>query len=274
MGNREKRSPMVTVLMSAYNAENYVETAIRSILDQTYDDFEFIIIEDSSKDKTLSIIESIAKEDPRISIFRNNVNLGISKSLNKGLELAKGKYIVKMDADDWSYPDRIEKQVQFMERKPNLSASGGNIDVCDEALRFKKKSNLPIDSNSIMKALLLFNPVLHPTMIYRRDYAEQLGFYNTRMPAADDFMLVMDLSSLGNLANIKDSLIKYRVFNKSFTAAKMRYMHIGTVYCIIKGIVEYGYKINAIVILCILVRLLIAFTIPSGVWRFISSRKI
>lgn len=103
-----KNDPLVSVIMPALNVERYVSDAIESILNQTYKNFEFIIIDDNSTDQTLNIIKDYRKQDSRIVVTRNEENLGVTKSLNKGVKLAKGKYIIRMDADDWSYPERFE----------------------------------------------------------------------------------------------------------------------------------------------------------------------
>ena len=115
----QKNKPFVSVLMPAYNAEKYIGLAIQSILDQTYRDFEFIILDDCSKDHTWEIIQKYAQKDKRIRAIHNNINLKIAETLNKGLKECKGKYIVRKDADDWSYPNRIEKQVD-MEKNPEF----------------------------------------------------------------------------------------------------------------------------------------------------------
>ena len=108
-------APMISVLMSVYNAEEFLHEAIDSVLAQTYTNFEFIIIEDASTDKSQRIISSY--EDPRITLIQNLSNLGLPRSLNKGINLAKGKYIARMDADDISLPERFEKQLSFKDRK-------------------------------------------------------------------------------------------------------------------------------------------------------------
>ena len=115
-------NPHVSVVMAVYNTQEYVSDAIESILCQTYNDFEFIIIEDGSSDDSLNIIQSYS--DPRIKVIRNKENLKLIKSLNLGLQKACGRYIIRMDADDVSRPDRIEKQVNYMESHPDCVLCG------------------------------------------------------------------------------------------------------------------------------------------------------
>ncbi|TNE70794.1 glycosyltransferase family 2 protein, partial [bacterium] len=113
-------SPVITCLMSVYNGEEFLREAMDSILDQTYTNFEFLIINDGSTDDTVPIIESY--DDPRIRLIHNEVNIGLTKSLNKGIGLAKGEYIARMDADDISLPERFERQIEVL--------LNSKIDIC------------------------------------------------------------------------------------------------------------------------------------------------
>ena len=120
----KKKSPLISVLMPVYNSEKYVAEAIESILCQTYKDFEFIIINDASTDSSLKIIAKYAKQDKRIKLINNKKNVKISASLNKGLSIAKGKYIARMDSDDISLPSRFELQTKFLADNPAVGIVG------------------------------------------------------------------------------------------------------------------------------------------------------
>src|SRR3990172_12530717 len=117
-------NPVITVLMSAYNAEKYLREAIESILNQTFKDFEFIIINDCSTDKTKKIIEEYANKDARIKLINNATNLGLTKSLNIGLKEARGEYVARLDADDVALPERLEKQYEFMNKNRDITLTG------------------------------------------------------------------------------------------------------------------------------------------------------
>lgn len=208
------QNPKVTVLMPAYNAEKYIGTAIESILNQTYKDFEFIIVNDCSTDSTLDIIKKYAKKDKRIRIISNKKNQKIAQTLNNGLKEAKGKYIARLDADDWSYPERLEKQVNFMEENPDVVLSSGNMEVCDGELNKKNISNYPLSDKNIRKVFLQYNPTVSPAMIWRRKVSEEIGGFSLNT-MSEDYMFFMDMSSKGEVANLKDVLIKYRVLNTS-----------------------------------------------------------
>ncbi|MCA9308097.1 glycosyltransferase family 2 protein, partial [candidate division WWE3 bacterium] len=122
-----KTNPLVSVITPAYNVEHVLEETIKSVLNQTYNNFEFIILDDASPDNTWQIIQKWAKKDKRIIPVKNEINLYIAENRNKGLLLAKGKYIVWQDADDISVSSRIEKQVEFMEQNPDVAICGGYL---------------------------------------------------------------------------------------------------------------------------------------------------
>src|SRR3989344_8117032 len=129
-----KSSPLVSVVMPVYNAQLYLSLAVKSILAQTYKNFEFIIVDDASTDSTPKILNDFNKIDKRIILLKDKTNLGVTKSLNIGVSKAKGKYIIRMDADDWSYPERFELQVELMEKNPSVIVSGSYIKVCNSKL--------------------------------------------------------------------------------------------------------------------------------------------
>jgi glycosyltransferase involved in cell wall biosynthesis len=137
---KSKLSPKVTVLMSVYNGEEHLREAIDSILNQTYKNFEFLIIDDGSTDGSVNIIRSYL--DPRIRLIKNKKNIGITRSLNKGLKLARGEYIARMDDDDIAFPERLEKQVRFLNEHVNVGLVGGSditINGVGDEIRFRKK---------------------------------------------------------------------------------------------------------------------------------------
>lgn len=257
--------------MPAYNAEKYIKTAIESILNQTYKDFEFIIVNDCSTDKTLNIIDEYAKKDKRIKVISNNENQKIAKTLNIGLKEAQGEYIARMDADDWSYPDRIEKQVNFMEKNPDVVLSSGNMEICDAELKKTNTSNYPCLDEQIRKVFLQYNPTVSPAMIWRRQISEEIGGFNPNT-MSEDYMFFMDMSSKGKVGNLKDILIKYRVLDTSASSTQMRRAQLSTIQIALTGFLKYNYPITFKTRIVMMSRFIIAFFIPAPIWRFISSR--
>jgi glycosyltransferase involved in cell wall biosynthesis len=204
--------PRVTVLMAVYNGEPFLAEAMQSILDQTFTDFEFLIIDDGSTDKTVAVIEGFC--DFRIRLIRNTKNCGLVDSLNLGLELARGEYIVRMDADDISLPLRLERQVDFMDQNPEVG-------VCGSWLEAFHDTSVAVWSPPLfdaeIKASLLFESVLyHPTVIIR--YSMFPGFlfkYDKEYQNAEDYELWCRLSPLCRFANIGEVFLKYRLHDKS-----------------------------------------------------------
>lgn len=196
----------VTVLMPVYNGATYLREAIDSILNQTYSDYNFLIINDGSNDETENIIRSY--DDSRITYVENEENIGLTKTLNKGLDLIKSEYIVRMDADDISLPKRIERQVAFMDSNPEIAVSGTWIEKFSDK-GYKQKSKKSCDSLQI-KTLLLFRCALNGVII-RNSIIREIGYYDINHNAAEDYGLWLKMSFSYQLGNIPEVLYKYRM---------------------------------------------------------------
>lgn len=200
--------PAISVVMPAYNAERYIAEAIDSILNQTYSDFELIIVNDGSKDKTEEIILSYS--DNRIKYLKNEANQGICRTLNKGIDAAKGRYIARMDSDDISLPSRLGSQFIFMERHSNIVAAGSDIIIFGEGI--SPYLGTMLHPPQECKAGLLFNSCFaHPSVIIRKEILEKEHLiYKDEYKGLEDFELWWQLSKYGDLANIHQPLLKYR----------------------------------------------------------------
>ncbi|MEN6462126.1 MAG: glycosyltransferase family 2 protein, partial [Syntrophomonas sp.] len=167
-------TPLVTVLMAVYNGEQFLKESIDSILSQTFSDFEFIIVDDASTDNSRALIDSYA--DPRIRVISNAHNLRLAGSLNRGLSLARGKYVARMDADDISLRQRLEKQVAFMESRPDIGVSGSWLECFGDK---RQVWEYPVDPGIIRCNLLFQNQLGHATVIMRRQLmTDKRLFYN------------------------------------------------------------------------------------------------
>ncbi|OQB06151.1 MAG: putative glycosyltransferase EpsE [bacterium ADurb.Bin212] len=259
----KKKTPKVSVLMPAYNAESYIGVAIESILSQTFRDLELIVIDDSSTDSTIEIVSEFAKNDDRLCIIRNSKNLKISRSLNKGLNIAKGRYVARMDADDWSYSDRIEKQYHFLEKNPKVGIVGGVMRVCDKNLkvigtRFYEKSD-----RSIRKKMFRYNPFCHPAIMVRKSIFDQVGGYNVYLADAEDYDLYFRIGNISKFANLDCPIIKYRMNNSSISSIRSRNQERLTIFIRFKAWVEYGYPMKFSDIFYTLAQLLSMLVIPQ-----------
>jgi len=205
--------PSVSVLMSTYNGAVYLRQAINSILNQTFTDFEFIIVDDNSTDNSGEILRSY--NDPRIRIIQNNKNIGLTKSLNKGLKEAQGKYIARMDADDVSLLDRLKEQYNFLEAHPTIALVGSWAESMDEYGIVTEIRKVPTDPETIRFELVLRNCFFHSSVCFRREAVKKVGGYDATYRHAQDYELFSRLADIYPLTNISRSLIQLRSHKKS-----------------------------------------------------------
>ena len=205
-------APKISVVMSTYNRGTHLIKAIDSILTQTEPDFEFIIINDGSTDSTKRILAAFARKDKRIKVLDNDGNKGLIYSLNRGLDVAKGKYIARMDDDDVSLPTRFERQLMFMEANPDIAVVGTWIGRPDNgnAWPFQQET----DPDAVKIDMYMNNvPIAHPASFVRRDFIEKHGIrYNAKYVAAEDRKFWLDiLDAGGNIVNIPEVLLLFRI---------------------------------------------------------------
>lgn len=201
---------LVSVVMPVFNGEKYLKEAIESILNQTYKNFEFLIINDGSTDRSVDIIKKYQNIDKRIYLINNEKNKGIVYSLNKGLSSAKGKYILRMDCDDISFSNRIEEQILFMEKNKHIGISGTWVRINTNGMykNYKNKTKFPA-----IKAGLLFNNMLaHPTFIIRKELIEKHNLsYNENFKGCEDYGLLIDGMKYFQIEILPEILFEYRI---------------------------------------------------------------
>lgn len=196
----------ITVLMSTYNDEKYIETSIKSILDQTYPYFEFIIVNDGSTDNTLQIIKRF--HDDRIIVI-NKSNTGLSDSLNVGISRSKYEWIARMDGDDIALPDRLEKQVKMI--GADVAVIGGQVDYLSSTDIVTPCALFPISDRIIRFYLGLgVGKIVHPTALLNKSILQKIGGYDINLFGAEDFDLWIRLCHYGKLINIPDKVLLYR----------------------------------------------------------------
>ena len=212
MEENRNNQPFISVIMPVYNGELYLQEAIESIISQTYGNYEFIIINDGSTDDSELIILSYS--DPRIKYVRNERNIGLIGSLNKGIGCAKGKYIARMDQDDISLPTRFELQVQFLETHSDVVICG----MQGQILQTGKPYRVPVRDSEIRGLLFFGSPFIHPVVMIRNDTLaiNQLR-YDVKYNHAEDFGLWMNISFMGKLANLNEVGIYYRRHELQYT---------------------------------------------------------
>lgn len=227
LSNNKQKAPLVSVIMSSHNRQDYIEEAIESIRKQTLQNFEFIIVNDASNDNTQNILNYYETIDSRIHVLTNTSQMGISYSRNQAYKLSRGKYIAVMDDDDISLSDRFEKEVSYLEEHPETAVVGSQVDVfvtgkqgdvCFWLQSWVKEFNE--DEMQIM--MYLNNYICHSSTMIRKNFLEQKGIsYNENITCAVDYDLWMQiLQKGGRICNLPEVLQRYRVHNKSITATK------------------------------------------------------
>lgn len=204
-------TPTVSVVMSTYNRSDLLPKAINSVLAQTYDDFEFIIINDGSTDNTVEVLKKYAKQDSRIKIITNSPNQGLITSLNKGLDVARGKYIARLDDDDMAFPNRFEKQVVFLEANPDIAVVGSWVSPIGSTHPYSFQQETDPERIKIMLYLGRV-AVSHPSLMLRRDFLNQHNIrYRMGYEAAEDRPFYGEIISAGGqIASIPEPLTHYR----------------------------------------------------------------
>ena len=202
--------PSVSVVMSAYNGECFLREAVESILDQSFRDFEFIVINDGSTDGSAAMLDSYQRNDPRVRVYHQE-NSGLVESLNRGCKLARGKYIARMDADDIALRNRLMYQVEFMEKHPEVGVVGGAIEVINASGKSLQPDRHPCEDHEINQALLRGDtPLVHPTVLMRKDALVSVGGYRKVVLDSEDYDLWLRIADHWKLANLDVPVLKYR----------------------------------------------------------------
>jgi glycosyltransferase involved in cell wall biosynthesis len=201
-------APVISVVMSVYNGQKYLRESIESILGQTYGNFEFIIINDGSTDSTREII--LSYNDPRIRLIDNGENIGLTKSLNKGLRIARGEYIARMDADDVSMPARFESQLDFLNHHRDYAVVGTFLKAINEDSKVIFTIEKPIQHADIREFLNKDNCIGHGSAMIRKACLQDVGFYDESIRKSQDYELWLRISQNYRLANIPQYLYMWR----------------------------------------------------------------
>lgn len=204
--------------MPVYNGEKYLKASIESVLSQSFHDLEFLAIDDGSTDSSKNIIEEYQKKDNRIVYLKNKENIGLQKTLNKGLSFCKGEYIARIDSDDiWCDGDKLRKQINFLEKNPDYALIGTDMEMIGESgekiqtVRFKKSDA------EIRNSILFSSPFAHPSVLINMKALQKMGFYSTeeKHRNVEDYELWLRLGMKYKFANLHDISLKYRIHSDS-----------------------------------------------------------
>jgi len=210
------REPLVSVIMTVYNAEEYLRDAIESVLNQTFKNYEFIIVDDGSTDRSKKIIQSYG--DSRIKLISHK-NQGVSLSCNKAIKIAVGKYIARHDADDISIKDRFKKQVQYLELNPNVGLLGTNYELMDISGKVFRKTNIFTAPSDLKLANVFSNQFGQGTVMIRSSVLKQAGDYDHHYRITHDYDLWARISHCSDISNLKEPLYRWRYHDNSLSSS-------------------------------------------------------
>lgn len=214
------KNPLVSIILPTYNGHKVLGDALDSLLVQTYTNIEVIIIDDASQSGILDIIDKRCHSG-KVRYVCNKNNLGLAASLNVGIEHAHGEYVARMDDDDFSMPDRIAKQVAFLEANRGVDVVGTGVAFYDQDLKFIRNYVFPADHDAIVKHLCRGNPLAHPTVMMRSSFLRRSGGYKASLRRMEDLELWGRMAKQSCYANMTDILLRHRVKqSKALSAIK------------------------------------------------------
>jgi glycosyltransferase involved in cell wall biosynthesis len=217
----DKSNPVVSVVTAAYNVlPRDLHRSIRSILSQTYKDFELIIVDDASTDDTLKFVEAYAEKDDRVVVIRNKKNLGAGSSRNVGVGQARGEYIAIMDSDDFAHPRRLYEQISFLHNNPSVGLLGTAYQTISESGR--KIQTVPrFETDTLIRwEMLLNSPFIHSSVMYKRELFLQMGGYSEKFPVSHDYDLFLRLSEITKMACLNRVLTYFQINSKGLSKTR------------------------------------------------------
>lgn len=246
MKKTKTTKPLVSVIMPVYNAENYVSEAIESMLSQTYANFELIIVNDASTDKSGEIIDKYQKKYPRIIAaihLKKNLNAGGEGAGNIAFSKAKGEFVARMDADDIAHPKRLAKQVEFLQKNPDVALVGLCAEVINKNGKQIGNKIVPTQHEEIFKNYFTFHPVIHPTVMLRRgSLINPNTLYRRDLPSNNDYLTFFEMINSGRkFANLPDRLLKYRLHGANDSLSQVKKTFANTL-AIRRMMINKGYK--------------------------------
>lgn len=277
MKNTNKQ-PLVSIIMPVYNPGQFLAPAMESILAQTYTNWELIAVDDASTDDSYKILKIYAKNDKRIKVFKNKINVGVSKTANIALQLAKGQFIARMDSDDVMYPNRLEEQVKYLQANSDVILVGGQcLLINEDGIKIGEK-RFPTNYQDLKKMIFWNIPVQQPsTMVNRILLPKDFVWYDNKFTSAEEVELLFKFFKLGKVVNLKSYLLKYRIHGKNTSLINPKETFYLTFQSRLKAIYKYGYIPSLKGIAISLAQLLIVTFLPEKaiypIYSFIRGQK-
>ncbi len=263
-------NPKVSIIMGVYNGGEFLRESVRSVLGQTFKDFELIIVNDASSDGSAEIIKELQNTDDRIKLLNNSTNLGLTKTLNIGIQASRGEYLARLDSGDLCSTDRLEKQVRFLEANRGVGLLGSFMHIINTHGEIIKEVTYPTEDQEIKRDLIKYNPFVHSSIMFRKSVGEKAGFYDEDFRYAQDYFFYFKLFPFTKFANLPLYLVKYRHMPNSITSTKnkkqMYFANKARAWAIGQGF--YG-KINYVYVLKYFLISLIPTKVKFFIKRFI-----
>ena len=221
---KREKTPLLTVLMPACNAEYFLRECLDAVLNQTFTDFDFYICDDGSRDHTLAILQEYATRDVRIKILSNEENIGIAATRNRLLSVLpdSAKYVAWIDADDVCFPERFQKQIEFLSTHTEIGGVGSSLDIIDETSCSIGFRHYPTDPVTIRKTLPRMNVLAQPSMMLRREVIDSIGEYSLECPVAQDYEYWLRAIEKYDFANLDNPLLHYRISKQQVKQSKLK----------------------------------------------------
>ena len=260
----------LSVVMAVYNQAETLNSAVKSILEQSFADFELVIVDDHSTDETPRLLSEWRQKDKRIKVISNSRHLGLTKSLNLGLKQVKTKLIARMDADDIALPERLKRQRDYLLSHPKIGLLGTAVRLIDETGKFLKVKQLPASPEKLRQSILSACPFVHPTWMFRKSVLVEVGDYNEAFPYAQDYDLALRITARFSCANLLDPLLSYRVNSASAISLKhlkqQEWLALRARFLVLS---QYGYSITES---WRLIKPLLSFLVPAGIKKLVYAR--
>src|SRR5258708_5626188 len=260
-----KKEPLVSVVMPVYNGSKYIAEATDSILNQTYKNFELLIVDDGSTDDSWEIIQDYKQRFPNIiRIFKLEKNCGAFNATNFLIGHAKGKYLAPMDSDDVSRHDRLLKQVSFLENSPEVIVLGTQANIINENEEYVGIKKLPLDHKKIYEEFGVFHPLVHPSCMIRRSaLPDQNRLYNIKYGVNDDYYTFFSLLTKGKFANLEECLLSYRIHFKNSSLTNVKGKFLNSLKIRLEAANKFGYKLSLKCLLLMAIQTVVVLPIPS-----------
>ena len=272
-----KQKPLITVYMPVFNADKFLDQSISSILSQTFSNFEFIIVDDASTDNSWKIIKSHAKKDKRIIPIKNKINLGVSLTSNIAISQSHGKFLARMDADDISFPNRLERQLKFLQKNKSVIATGSQCIVIDKDDNVVGNKNFPTQFKKLKNMIFWAVPIQQPSMMINLDkLPKNFTWYQANQTSAEEIDLMFKLMKYGKISNLKENLLFYRHLDSSLSHKNPKDTFKLTLKSRFNAL-KLGFKPSFLAVLINLIQIIAVALIPSqlinNLWNIIRGIK-